>query len=698
MMSDLWKRLVALAQNFWWSWDAEATRLFRHLDPEIWSASKHTPLAVLDTLGETGTLARLEELGLAAWADSVLARFQAYVDNPTPWADSGLPVQQNRGPVAYFCAEYGIHESLPIYAGGLGILAGDHTKSASDLGVPMVAIGLLYREGYFTQLIDAQGRQRAFYRRSDFEQMALEPVVDSLGRPRDFVIPGAEGDIHFFVWGTQVGRVPLILLDAGPFRNRPEVREVTQRLYGGTEETRILQEILLGVGGIRVLRELGIAPSVFHMNEGHCAFLTLELMRERVAAGVSYETAREEIRKQTVFTTHTPVPAGHDRFSVDSVEKHLGWLREELGVDRETFQGLGRVNPDDDGEPFGMTPLALRMSRSANGVSELHGRISRAMWQVLWPEKAVDDVPIRHITNGVHVPTWIAPEMGELFDSQMGDAWRRRPWDPASWEGVDHIPDSLLWAVLGILKRRLITYARKSVVQQRMRHRQYRGLSMDSVLDPDTLTIGFARRFATYKRGDLIFRDLERARRLFANASRPVQILFAGKAHPQDYGGGDVLQRVVEATYDPVLSGHVVFLPDYGIDVARHLVQGVDVWLNTPRRPREASGTSGQKVPLNGGINVSTIDGWWCEGYNGENGWNIGDDRADQGPEWEQDQRDYDALFHVLENEIVPRYYDHDADGLPSRWLKVVKASIKSVGCHFNSLRMVRDYVSLYWP
>jgi glycogen phosphorylase len=698
-MSKIWDDLNALARNPWWSWDGQATHLFRQLAPEVWEASRQSPSAVLDTLGEDGVLRRLDELDLRSRAEESRGRLTAYLEDPDPVGRRDLGIHPGSNLAAYFCAEFGIHESIPIYAGGLGVLAGDHLKSASDLGVPMVAVGLLYREGYFTQLLDREGRQHAYYRRNDMDRMGLR-LVHSDGDQRftQLQLPVGGDPMALCMWRAEVGRVPLILLDAGLWQNRPSDRDTTMRLYGGRGDIRIRQEILLGIGGVRALRYLGYAPDVWHLNEGHTAFLTLELVREQVEAGASFHEAVEEVRRHCIFTTHTPVPAGHDRFPADMVERNLGWMREALGVDQRTFLGLGRVNPDDPHETFCMTVLGLRLSRSANGVSELHGHVSRRMWHALWPGRALEEVPIGHITNGVHVPTWMALEMAELLDSQLGRGWRDRCWDEALWQRVREIPDSLLWAVHNLLKRRLVEFAR-----QRVRHdlsltpQKPFGLSSERILDPEWLTIGFARRFATYKRGDLLFRDMDRARRVLANPERPIQLLFAGKAHPQDFGGSEIIRNVIRASQDPVLRSHVVFLPDYGMNVAKYLVHGVDVWLNNPRRPREASGTSGMKGPLNGAINLSTVDGWWPEAYNGTNGWNIGDDRHSDS-EWEQDHRDQDALYWLLENQIAPLYYRRDTDGLPRKWLQFMKRSIETITPAFNSDRMVREYARLYWP
>ena len=690
-MENVWAGLNRVSRNLWWGWDAGATRLFRQLDPQVWRTSKASAVAVLQTLGSEETLKRLTEQDLHEEAKRTVQRFDDYMAKQPTWPGA-------TGPAAYFSAEFGIHESLPIYAGGLGILAGDHCKSASDLAVPFVAVGLLYKEGYFTQLIDGEGRQRAYYRRDDFDRMALEPICDDSGRVQILSIPGVEGDLQFAIWRAQVGRVTLYLMDTAVAPNRAANRALTQRLYGGDTTVRIRQEILLGIGGVRTLRHLGIEPSVYHMNEGHTAFLTLELIRARMADGESFEMAQRNVRDCCVFTTHTPVPAGHDRFDAEMMERELGWLREELGLDSGAFMGSGRVNPHDSNELFCMTVLALRNARAANGVSALHGEVSRTMWADLWPDKDPKDTPIGHITNGVHIPTWIASEMADLLDSHLGGDWRERSWDEAVWDGVDNIPDAVLWAVHCSLKKRLLEFAWRQTMARRLRVQRPGRLRGLELFDTDALTIGFARRFATYKRGDLLFRDMDRARSLLANPQRPVQILFAGKAHPHDWGGGSVLQRVVLAGRDDELSHHVVFLEDYGINVAQYLVQGVDLWLNTPRRPREASGTSGQKVPLNGGINASTIDGWWCEGYAGDNGWNIGDTRA-FGSQEEQDNADYHSLMNVLENEVIPAYYERDPNGVPRKWVKIMKASLKSVAPRFNSNRMVRDYAQgSYWP
>lgn len=696
----MWNKLNSLARNWWWSWDSEATRLFKQLDPEVWEASHHSAVAVLGTVGEEGLTRRIGELDLGHVADDVLNRFGGYLSDDQPWITGKLGVQPGNGNVAYFSAEYGIQESLQIYAGGLGILAGDHCKSASDLGLPLIAVGLVYREGYFTQLIDPHGRQHAYYRRNDVSVMGLEPIVEESGRAQTFVIPGLGDKVVVCMWRTDIGRVPMILLDTWLWGNRPEDRRLTCRLYDTAGDTRIRQEILLGIGGLRALRFLGYQPSVFHMNEGHTAFLTLELIREKVRDGASFEEAVRATQEQCVFTTHTPVPAGHDRFSPELVEKYLGSMKEELGVDSRTLLGLGRVNPNDDHETFCMTVLALKMSRAANAVSQLHCDVSRKMWHCLWEERSQDDVPIRHVTNGVHISTWMAPEIGELLDAHIGKTWRTEPWKPEVWDGVEDIPDSLLWAVHLLLKRRLLDYAREQVVTEQIRNRQLRRRRelVVRAQNADVLTVGFARRFATYKRGDLFFRDLERAKNILTSPDQPVRILFAGKAHPQDFGGGGIIQNIIRATRDHVLGPHVLFLPNYDMAVAKHLVQGVDVWLNTPRRPREASGTSGQKVPLNGGINVSTIDGWWPEGYDGNNGWNIGGTDPFNS-EWDQDEHDSADLYRLMETEIVPRYYDRCVDGLPRKWIKMMKTSLRTIAHAFSAKRMVRDYAhQLYWP
>ncbi|WP_239651559.1 alpha-glucan family phosphorylase [Neosynechococcus sphagnicola] len=635
------------------------------------------------------------------------AQFDAYMATSDTWARRVAPHITPEHPVAYFCAEFGLHESLPIYSGGLGILAGDHLKSASDLGLPMVGVGLLYRQGYFRQRLNRGGWQEDYYVDNQFEQMPLELMCNSLGQPLIIEIEIRQRIVKAQVWRVQVGRTRLYLLDTDREDNDPIDRWLTGHLYGGNQDTRIAQEVVLGIGGVRALAALEIEPAVYHMNEGHAAFCTLELARiEMERTGKSFYDIEATVRDRCIFTTHTPVPAGHDAFSPDLMDSYFAYYWPQLKLSREQFLALGARRLGDPWEPFGMTVLALRLCRAANGVSELHGQVSRKMWNILYPERTVDQVPIGHITNGVHARTWIAPLISDLFNQYLGEDWITRLADPQTWTKVDEIPNADLWYRHQILKERLIAFTRARVKQVR----QYRGEdhdlihAVDHLLDPAVLTIGFARRFSPYKRGDLLLRDADRALKIFGNSTRPVQIIFAGKAHPADEEGKRIIQRLTEWCRHPALQNRVAFLEDYDIYTAQKLVHGVDVWLNNPRRPLEASGTSGQKVCFNGGINCSVLDGWWCEGYEadahgkGLNGWAIGED-AHTSDQDVQDRIDSESLYRLLETEIVPLYYTQDEQGVPHGWVQMMKASIQTNSPRFNTDRMIADYVTqLYAP
>ena len=597
--------------------------------------------------------------------------------------------------MAYFSAEFGLHESVPIYSGGLGILAGDHIKSASDLGVPLVGVGLFYDQGYFRQWLDQAGWQHEEYVDVDVKQLPIELAIGRDHRPVVVQLPTRSGNLHARVWKITVGRNSLFLLDSDVEGNAPEDRELTARLYGGDRRVRIRQELLLGVGGVQALRAMNIQPGVLHLNEGHSAFAVLEMTRQRMQTeGLGFEDARRRVMHQTVFTTHTPVPAGHDRFPAHLIEEHLGPVRDALGISQDHLMGLGRVHPHNGHEEFCMTVLALKCSRRANAVSALHGVVSRAMWSGLWAGKSEDETPIGHITNGVHVPSWLAPQMRQLFDRHLGPDWSRSASDPALWEKIDSVNDGELWETHQVLKSRLLAFGRNRAVQQAER----RSEPADAVeryrraLSQDVLTIGFARRFATYKRAGMVFSDLEQIEALINDPQLPVHFVFAGKAHPQDGPGKKVLQQVAELTRAPRFAGKVMFLEDYDINVARHLVQGVDVWLNNPRRPLEASGTSGMKVVLNGGLNLSVLDGWFAEAYDGSNGFAIGMGETHGNPET-HDRMDKEALYRVLTEEVIPLYYNRDRDGLPRAWIARMKAAIRSLGWRFNADRMVMDYV-----
>ena len=618
-------------------------------------------------------------------------------------------------PVAYFSAEFGLHECLPIYSGGLGILAGDHTKSASDLGLPFVGVGLLYKHGYFQQRIDEQGRQIAKYPNYDFAELPILPARDHRGRqvivevdlPR--VVSqssfrqkaGPSRKVFARVWEVRVARVRVLLLDANvPENSRPD-RELIGQLYGGDREVRIAQEILLGFGGVRAIRALGIKPGVWHLNEGHVAFSCLERLRERMVNDqLDFTHAVEAVAAKTVFTTHTPVAAGNESFSLPLMDKYFRRFCEELDIDLPSLLNLGLQTGEQGEKYFSMTVLALKLSSASNGVSALHGKVSRKMWGGLWPHVPETETPITHVTNGIHTETWLAPEMSKLFDRYLGKEWRLHLSDAAFWKTVGRIPDAELWNVHQTLKMKLIRFTRERLVAQLRRQgapaKQI--AEAQSALDPNVLTIGFARRFTPYKRADLIFTDLKRLEKIVNNARRPLQVIYAGKAHPQDKGGQDILRKIHKMIQRPSIRGKIVFIEDYDMNVGRHLVRGVDVWLNNPRRPLEASGTSGQKVPINGGINCSVLDGWWCEGYNGRNGWTIGDAK-DWANEAKQDQADARDLYRVLEKEVIPLYYKKSKSDLPEDWVKVMKASLGSLTPVFNTEVMVRNYVErLYLP
>jgi glycogen phosphorylase len=688
------RRLWALARNLWWCWDAETVALFRDLDPVRWRELGHNPIALLSEMSLDKLEERANQLVLHSRISYAHRRLEEYLSTTETWAETRAGVLRAR-PVAYFSAEFGLHESLPIYSGGLGVLAGDHLKSASDLDVPLVAVGLFYDHGYFRQKLNSEGWQVEDYLQVEHEQLPIAPAVDTQGRPIMLSIATRTGAIHAKVWQVQVGRIQLLLLDSSVEGNSPEDRQLTSRLYGGDGRVRIRQELLLGVGGLRALRAAGITPGVLHLNEGHSAFALLEEIRWRMQSeGLTFDEASQRVYRYSVFTTHTPVPAGHDRFSAELTEEHLGPVRDELGISYDQLLGLGRVDPDCNEEPFCMTVLALKLTRRANAVSSLHGEVSREMWTGLWPARPVDQVPIGHITNGIHVPSWIAPQMQRLYDRHLGRDWQMAIGSPKTWQDVGQISDGELWDIHSSLKARLLDFVRRRAFTQA----QVRGESGDvqdhlrRALSPDALTIGFARRFATYKRAGLLFEDLDLLDSIVNDPKCPVQFVLAGKAHPRDEPGKGVLQRVFEISRDPRFLGKVILVEDYDIDVGRHFVQGVDVWLNNPRRPLEASGTSGQKVVLNGGLNLSILDGWWAEAYDGRNGFAIGLGETHSCVDT-HDRRDADALVSVLRNQVVPLFYKRDRDGLPRDWIARIKRSIRTLGWRFSSDRMVMDYV-----
>jgi len=692
------QRLPELAYNLWWSWQPEAQTLFEYVDAEHWRQHRNP----VKLLRERGAALRklVREVHFLAMYEAVMRAFDEYMHESRAWQARMYPHYQKL-PVAYFCAEYGFHESLPIYCGGLGILAGDHVKSASDLGVPLVGIGLLYKNGYFTQRLDAKGHQLAEYPNFDFSNLPVLPLRQRHGQALQVAVDLPGRRVFAQCWLVNAGRAPLILLDTDIARNQPADRKITAQLYGGDRDTRISQEIILGMGGVRALRALGISPAVWHLNEGHAAFVCFERIRElRQNQKLDFEHAAEAVAASTVFTTHTPVAAGNETFSLPLMDKYFRRFCAQNGIELSRLLNLALQTDERGDKFFSMTVLALRLSSGSNGVSRLHGKVSRALWKDLWPEIPEAESPIISITNGVHAETWIAPEMADLLDRHPGKDWRRRLEDITFWRQALEIPDDELWRVRRHLKICLIDFVRQrlSLQLKRAGASPKQITAAKKVLNPETLTIGFARRFASYKRADLIFSDVKRLEKLVNHSKRPIQIIFAGKAHPQDRAGQAILQRVYQMTQRQSLQGKVILLEDYDMNVGRHLVQGVDLWLNNPRRPMEASGTSGQKAPLNGGINCSILDGWWAEGYDGENGWAIGQ-AAEALSEAAQDRADARALYEVLEKEVIPCFYQRDRSGLPPQWMKKAKASMATLVPRFNTAAMVKNYVEkLYVP
>ena len=689
------ERLWALARNVWWSWDHDCISLFRDLNPVRWRQLNQNPIALLSEMPLGEIERRAAELVLHSRINYVYRRQQEYLNADRTWGAANAGVLRPR-PVAYFSAEFGMHESLPIYSGGLGVLAGDHIKSASDLDIPLIGIGLFYGQGYFLQRLDQTGWQREEYLQTDVNQLPMQPAIGVNGEPVVVQIATRGGTIRAKVWRVKVGRIDLLLLDSNVAGNAPEDLDTTSRLYGGDARTRIRQELLLGIGGFRALKAMGITPGVLHLNEGHSGFAVFEAIRDRmVEEGLDFNTAASQIPREVIFTTHTPVPAGHDRFSADLMEEHLGPLREELGISHENFMGFGREYPTDYGERFCMTVLGLKLARRVNAVSSLHGEVSRAMWKCLYPGRPEDAVPIGHITNGVHVPSWLAPQMCRLYDRHLGVGWQSQSATGKTWEKIEKVDDGELWETHLALKAQLLDFARRRAREQAERRSEAPETlkKLDKLLSPDALTIGFARRFATYKRANLILADIQRLASMVNDPKRPVQFLFAGKAHPHDEPGKTVLQQIAEMMRDQKFQNKFVFIEDYDINVGRYLVQGVDVWLNNPRRPLEASGTSGQKVVLNGGLNLSVLDGWWAEAYDGLNGFAIGKGRTHSNMDV-HDSRDGEDLYRVLHDEVIPLYYQRDRDGLPRGWIKRMKRTIRTLGWRFNADRMVMDYTT----
>lgn len=677
-MDPMRQRIRDLALNLWWTWQPDVIELFRDIDPPLWRDTHHNPLAMLQQLSDEDLYQRVRDRALEARLNFQCRRLQEYLLADT-WCDEHAPTLRTE-PVAYFSAEFALHESLPLYSGGLGVLAGDFLKSASDLGVPVVGVGLYYANGYFTQRLDDEGWQHEDFGGVLRQDLPLVRAAAADGTDLSIQVPCGGGVLHAGVWLAHVGRARILLLDSNvPANTDAHLRELSSTLYGGDDLTRIRQEILLGIGGLRALRALGIRPGVLHLNEGHSAFALLERTRERMEDdGVPFTAAFRQTAIQTVFTTHTPVEAGHDRFAPELIERELGWLRTEMGLDVLGFLALGRVMPADVNERYCLTVLALK-ARQCNGVSALHGHVARQMWQCLWPGRPEQEVPIGHVTNGVHMLTWLAPSMKRIFDRFLGQDWVRRHNQPPTWAPIATVDDGELWEAHVRLRHALIEFVRRRT-------------GASEALDPSALTVGFARRFASYKRATMLLTDLDRLARLCGDRDQQVQFIFAGKAHPRDSGGKELIQQIVRLTRDPRFAGRIVFIEDYDVNVARHLVSGVDLWLNTPARPQEACGTSGLKVALNGGLNCSVLDGWWAEAYDSENGFAIGSRQvhADWSVQW---RRDADSLYDVLEHQVVPLFYDVDDSQVPRRWVGRMKHATQTLAWRFSADRMVADYV-----
>ena len=696
-------RLYELAYNLWWTWHVEAQALYAELDPELWERVNHNPVRQLAEVNPDRLEAAASDPAyLRRYAD-VLADFDRYMapDCPTWYRETYGQMQAGREAlrIAYFSAEFGLHESLPIYSGGLGVLAGDHVKEASDLGLPFVAVGFLYPQGYFTQRITREGTQEAYYEKVTFSDIPASAALGPDGKEVQISVELPGRLVYAKVWRFQIGRNPLYLLDTDVPENGPGDRELSARLYGGNQELRIAQEIVLGIGGLRALRALGVHPTVIHLNDSHPVFAVLERMRELVADGVDPWTAQILTRASIAFTTHTPVAAGNEVFPYDLVDRYFSNYWPSLGLSREQFHNLARQDQP-WGSAFSMTVLALRLSSLRNGVSKLHGEVARSMWQFLWPGVRVEDVPIGHVTNGVHTGTWLSPEMEALYDRYLTQAWEETVDAPGQWSSIDQVPDAELWNAHMARKRAMITYARRVVRGQRLRLGEGpRAVAeVDTLLDENAFTIGFARRFATYKRATLIMRDMERLIRLLNMPDRPVQIIFAGKSHPADEPGKALIQEIYTKSRQPGLSGKVIFLEDYDMGMARQLVSGCDLWLNNPIRPHEASGTSGEKAALNGVPNCSILDGWWAEGYVPGNGWAIGEEREYQDTET-QSAADAESLYETLEREILPTFFERDTDGVPKAWLAIMRNAIRTCAPRFSMRRQVKDYTNqLYIP
>lgn len=693
-------KLSEVANNLWWSWNTEFLKLFKMIDLDLWETIDKNPTKFLKLVNQDKIEKAAEDEDFLKLYDKVISDYESYMGSNDTWYNKTYPKNKN-DLIAYFSAEYGLDEIVPIYSGGLGILSGDHLKAASDLGIPLVACGLLYKNGYFNQKINGYGNQESEYYNIDLYNLPINPVKDSDGDDLVIEVPFLKGTLYLKIWQINVGRVKLFLMDSDVEKNIDEYRNITLRLYGGDSEMRIRQEIVLGMAGVILLKEMGLNPTVYHMNEGHSAFLTLQLIKDIMKEKqVSFEIAKEIVTSQTVFTTHTPVPAGNDIFDISLIEKYFDGIWNEYGIDRETFLRLGMKETEIMESGFNMGILALRISGKKNGVSKLHGAVSRELFAEVWPDIAANESPITYVTNGIHTCSWLAPNIKELYNEYLIPYWQDNIQDDKVWEKIESIPDEKLWKEHLKRKKKLIKLVKQNVTERFKKS----GYSYDQInditskLNPDALTIGFARRFATYKRATLIFRDIERLTQILNDSKRPVQLIFAGKAHPADMEGQDLIRQIHEISLMPQFKGKIFVLENYNIGIARYLVSGVDVWLNNPRRPMEASGTSGQKASVNGVVNFSVLDGWWAEGYDGKNGWAIGTN--DDYDSYEiQDNADSNSIYNILENKIIPAYYNKEENGVSKDWMRYMKNSIISTGGKYSTSRMLVDYMEkLYMP
>ena len=694
------EKLGEISNNLWWSWNTEFLRLFKKIDIDLWDLVEKNPVKFLKRVSQEKLEEAAKDSGFLKEYDKIAENFENYINSKNTWFSKIYP-NNEKDQIAYFSAEYGLDQTLPMYSGGLGILSGDHLKSASDLGLPLVAVGLLYKNGYFHQKINGYGEQESEYKNLDIDSLPINPVKDEEGKDLIIYVKFPKRRLYLKVWQIKVGRVTLYLMDSDIEENHEEYRNITATLYGGDQEMRISQEIVLGMGGIRLLKTLGLNSTVYHMNEGHSSFLILELIKNIIKEKeLSFEMARDIVSSRTVFTTHTPVPAGNDIFPVDLVEKYFDGYWDRFGITKEQFLELGMKPNPEENSGFNMGILALKVAGKKNGVSKLHGAVSRELFAEVWPEISPDESPITHVTNGIHTCSWLAPNLKELYNEYLMPYWQDNIHKNETWEKIDSIPDEKLWKEHMVRKQKLMEVVKNNITT-RLRRCNYPYEEINDItskLNPEALTIGFARRFATYKRATLLFRDLERITQILNNSERPVQILIAGKAHPRDKEGQDLIKYIHEISLKPQFKGKVFLLENYNIGMSRHLISGVDVWLNTPRRPMEASGTSGEKASVNGVVNFSILDGWWAEGYNQKNGWAIGTNKEYDNYEI-QDNEDSESIYNILENKIIPAYYEKDSNGISTKWVELMKNSIMSTGGNYSTSRMLVDYTNeLYMP